>query len=408
MIDATLKDQLHQKLEEIDALIKKNYQQSGEIGALSGLAGLAIFEFYYANYKNLPESADAAEEIISMAFDQINEGYNLPTFCAGIAGMGWALQFLETQDFIEIDCDELLPDLDDFLIESMNIETQENFYDFLHGVLGMAFYFLQRNQHTSSDMLKQRYEQVINNTIQRLKETAVFDEDTAKWEAYLIRESKTRGYNLSLAHGIASIVNFLSRVARDEPFKAEATDLLQKAANYLLRFENAMDEGNCTFPDWVFLNGALQQSGRLAWCYGDIGIAISLRRAGEALGDESLSQKGLDILLASTKRRDPEDTKVVDVGICHGAAGLMHMYQHLYQQTSMVDFQQAADYWAQQTLEMAIHQDGYAGYMQKRGDEKKPWVAELNMLEGIAGIGLAIISYLSPEMSQWNEALLID
>lgn len=408
MIDATLKNQLEAKLDEIDTIVKTNYQQSKEIGALSGLAGLAIFEFYYSRYKNVPESADAAEEMVTIAFDQINEGFNIPTFCAGIAGLGWALQFLAVQDFIEIDCDEFLVDLDDFLIESMDIDVEQNFYDFLHGMLGIAFYYLYRYQHTSSTELRARYRQVLSNTIQKLKDTAVVEKDSAKWESYLIRESQTRGYNLCLAHGAASIVNFLSRLAGDENFTAEATDLLKKSVTYLLSLENSMDEEKCTFPDWEYLNGVLQQSGRLAWCYGDIGIAWSVWKAGKALSDDQLTQKGLDVLISTAFRRDPEDTKVVDVGFCHGAAGLMHMYSHLYQQTSLDCFQEAADYWAVQTLEMAIHPNGYAGYMQKRGDTEEPWRAELSMLEGVAGIGLSIISYLSPALSRWNEAFLID
>ena len=407
MTNLNKEEQLNQKLEEIDRLIKTKYQEVEDIGILAGLSGLAIFEFYYAHYKDLQESADAGQEILSLAFDHVNEGYGLPTFCSGIAGMGWTMQFLETEDFIEIDCDELLPGLDEYLEESMAIETQENFYDFLHGVLGMAFYFLERYQHTKVPELKEQYRNIISATIKRLRETAVFDQDKAKWESYLIRESKTRGFNLSLAHGISSIVNFLSRVASDPHFQEDAEALLRQAIGYVLSKEHEILQDGCYFPDWEFKDGGIQQSGRLAWCYGDIGVAISLWHAGQALKDDHLLKKAREILISSSRRRKPDETKVVDVGICHGAAGLMHMYQYMYEQTGATELKEAADYWCQQTLDMAIHTQGYAGYMQKRGDTENPWVAELSLLEGIAGIGLSIIAYLSPNTSQWNRSLLI-
>ena len=55
---------------------------------------------------------------------------------------------------------------------------------------------------------------------------------------------------------------------------------------------------------------------------------------------------------------------------------------------------------------MAVHKDGDAGYKQWRGDSKE-WKKEKNLLEGIAGIGLTIISFLATFDTKWDECLLI-
>ena len=55
-------------------------------------------------------------------------------------------------------------------------------------------------------------------------------------------------------------------------------------------------------------------------------------------------------------------------------------------------------------LKMAKFKDGLAGYKMWNIDNYKN---ESNLLEGIAGIGLALLSSISDEDPSWDECLLL-
>ncbi|MFD0862870.1 lanthionine synthetase C family protein [Sungkyunkwania multivorans] len=398
---------IHQKLTEINKIIESHWQESKDIGVLSGISGIALFQFYYSRLVKEESVADLGAEMISATVERINDGFHLPTFCSGIAGAAWTIELLKEEEFVELDTDELLGDLDDFLETFLKLDNNKNFYDFLHGVMGVGFYFLKRYQRTASAVFKKKYEKLLMSVIDRLKETAIKENDTLRWESNLRREEHLIGYNLSLSHGHSSIINFLSRLARIGVFKDEVTALLKMTVKYVEEQAYMGSENSSLYPDWITTNGHISGSGRLAWCYGDLGIGVSFWHAGNALKNDRLSKKGLDILKHTSKRRDLEEVKIVDAGLCHGAFGVMHIYQAMYRATGDAAFKEAADFWMKQALDMAIHEDGYAGYCQWSAGEQPGWRKELNLLEGIAGIGLAMISYIAPFDTKWDECLLI-
>lgn len=407
MIETELRTRLESKLLEINKVLDERPAPQPHIGILAGLSGLAVFKFYYARYTGNRALEDDGEELLNEAFEMINNEYAVPTFCSGIAGAGWALEHLSDEDFIEIDTDELLSALDVYLYQMMYLEAEEFYYDFLHGALGIAFFFLKRYENTSSETLRETYHDYLNQVLDTLEKQAIVEGTTAKWRSVTDREKKTRGFNLGLSHGMSSIINFLSRLNRQEAFTHRAEPLLSKAVNFIISMENIDPDPKYYFPDFVEKDDEIRSSGRLAWCYGDVGIAISLWHAARSLGKEGLEKKSLDVLKHTTRLRSQEETAVSDVGICHGAAGMMHIYQFLFRETAIREFREAADYWAGKTLDMAVHENGYAGYSQRNQLSETGWSSETGILEGIAGIGLSIMSYLAPGYDKWNQALLI-
>jgi lantibiotic modifying enzyme len=145
----------------------------------------------------------------------------------------------------------------------------------------------------------------------------------------------------------------------------------------------------------------------MAWCYGDLGMAISLFHTGESAKNEEWKKISHEVLLDSTKRTDLKQAGVVDAGLCHGAAGIMHIYARAYQYTGDETFKEVAKYWADQTLKMATHEDGAAGYKAWHTEEYGGWVAEKGFLEGAAGIGLGLISMVADIEPGWDRTLFI-
>ena len=55
---------------------------------------------------------------------------------------------------------------------------------------------------------------------------------------------------------------------------------------------------------------------------------------------------------------------------------------------------------------MSVYNDGYAGFKQWEGNSEE-WSPKTSLLEGIAGIGLSIIDYLSEEPNTWDKCILL-
>jgi len=202
-----LKDGLKGKLHEIYEILRTKHHQVKDLGVLSGTSGIALFYFLYAKFMNDDRPADLGEELLTDCIIKINEGYDSPTYCNGMAGTGWVIDHLKTLDLLDAENDELLSGLDEYLAAVMDANMERGYYDFLHGAGGYAFYFMKRYKVTESEALKATYAQYLNNYLDALTERAEQDGNGLKWRTQLRITSDEMGYNLSLSHGMSSIIN---------------------------------------------------------------------------------------------------------------------------------------------------------------------------------------------------------
>jgi len=401
-----MNDRLHTKLKEIYLAIADHHHTVNEIGVLSGLSGIALFLYEYAQFTDSLAPAELGEDLLATCIERINEGYDYPTYCTGIAGAGWVFDHLNQRQLVEVDNDALFSSLDPFLHSVMAANLQHANYDFLHGALGYAYYFLKRHRNTASPELRQRYTQYITDFLQTMAQKAETTGNTTQWLILLKPETSLYGYNLSLSHGISSIVNFLARLYPMPEFTALAGPMLQGAVNYILAQEHT-EKKVCLFPSWVSDSHEETES-RVAWCYGDPGIGISLWYAAQAMGNSTLAQKATQIMGHSAARTAPEDTMVRDAGLCHGAYGNAQLFKAMHQHMQVPALNATAQHWLGQGLAMDVHQSGYAGYAQYHPHNPEAvWQPSLSLLEGVAGIGLAIIDQLSDTATQWDESLMV-
>ncbi|WP_298652111.1 lanthionine synthetase LanC family protein [uncultured Proteiniphilum sp.] len=128
-----------------------------------------------------------------------------------------------------------------------------------------------------------------------------------------------------------------------------------------------------------------------------------LWQAGKAINKDEWKEKGLEVLLQSTKRTAYHDSLVTDAGICHGSAGIALIFRRMYLETKLDDFKSGTQYWINQTLELASLEESL-GYKHSLRDS---WVSDYSLLTGISGIGLVLLSYLHDEQQNWDEMLLI-
>ncbi|WP_321279875.1 lanthionine synthetase C family protein [Marinifilum fragile] len=391
--------EIESKLSQIEEILisQKEAFESGQ-GLMGGKLGIALFFLYYAKMTNRQKPYDFGVELISKVFDDINNGFNYHTHAGGLAGIGAILTLLTEADLLDADLNEILNGLDEYLYTLMISEIRNGNYDFLHGAVGLGFYFLKRNTKDSKNYLAE--------FIHELNTIATKDEEGIRWLSFLKNTKQIKGFNISLSHGLASIIVFLSKVYSAGIVRDKTGELLSGAVKYLLNQQQDTSENISNFPSYVCETEPSSYS-RLAWCYGDLGIGTALYVAGLNANNEDWKEKGIEVVLHSTKRREEKVTGVVDACLCHGTAGIAHMYNRMYYYTGIYEFSEAATYWFEQTLQMAKFEDGLAGYKVWKTPERGGFQNEYGFLEGIAGIGLAFISAISNIEPEWDECLFL-
>lgn len=398
-------------VEELNLIVDKIYQalnkkreENTDLGILAGTSGIALFYFKYAEYIESSESFDYGLELIEKSIDSINQGYNMPTYCSGIAGYGWLMNYLKIQQYIDVDTHDLFDQTDELLYEVMLTASKNYNYDFLHGALGYAFHFLQQFENNTSSVAKAKYEKYILDFVFSLKAFAIQSADGYKWSSYTNLEQEELEYNISLSHGISSIINFLSRLYPYACFKNEVEDMLHQAVKYVTSFKGKEINSISLFPNRISHTGEISWNSRLAWCYGDLGVAVSLWNYAQAINDEALKKEVIAIVKEAAKRRKGEETLVFDAGVCHGSFGNAQLFNHFYNETNCPEFLDAAVFWINEGMSRMTDNEEYAGFM--RWEHPNQWVGDLTLLGGISGIGLSILSHLTRDNS-WDKCLLI-
>lgn len=391
------------KLAEISEVLLKNAEKAGgNIGSMGGKTGIALFFFYYANLTMEEKYVDFAHQLISEIFEEVNKDYTIHTWAGGLAGVGWMMEHLVQNDFVEADTDEILEALDPFLHKAMIYDIEKGNYDFLHGAVGTGTYFLNRlSKKESADYLKE-----LVDHLDKLKHEPKDIKGAFAWESTLDHEKGSKGYNLSLSHGIAAIIAFLGKMLEKGIYTEKVSSLLNGAVTFLLGNSLDTTEFSSNFPSWIGAEYPIGPS-RMAWCYGDLGIGISLLQAARAAGNKEWEKKAVDTILHSTARKDVKENSVIDAGLCHGASGIGHIYNRMYHYTGHETFKESAIYWLEETLKMAVYEDGYAGFKAWHTEKYGGWVAEAGLLEGVAGIGLMLISMISDIEPGWDRTLFL-
>ena len=151
---------------------------------------------------------------------------------------------------------------------------------------------------------------------------------------------------------------------------------------------------------------------RLAWCYGDLAIGYTFLMLGNTKGLylSGIKEKGIEILIDTTKRSSFSTTRVEDSGLCHGTTGLAHIYNRIFQQEGIDLFREASIFWYKRTIEMGSDKNGYAGFSIpyfRSSDDRIKDQYNLSFLTGISGIALGLLSGITQTPPNWDRIMLL-
>jgi lantibiotic biosynthesis protein len=380
-----------EKIDDIYNILSKHTPT--ENGILDGKAGNLLFCYEYEKILR-----DKNFTTVNSSFLELLESINgtNPSFSSGIAGINFTLKHIINDDVFDEEDKEVLKELTqkydlsllDYLIESKDRE----YSDFLHGEFGILWAI-----YCNSDLYKtsefQEYTMELVKGL-NLDKNGYFLTTPKPWH-----EKASKVVNMGLSHGIPSSLVTLSKCINTTNEKKEK--LLSSMVSFIFKYKQ---EDSFYFFPIAIIDGKAKYTPRFAWCYGDLGVAISLWISAKALNQEMWKQQAIDIFLYSSKRRDLEENGVNDAGFCHGTAGIAHIFNRMYWETKNPIFKETANYWIEETLKMAYHEDGLAGYKSLVDDG---WVNDYGFLEGLAGIGLALLAHISDEEPAWDRCLLL-
>ncbi len=397
------KSEAFSKVAEIEKRTFEEFcQESNSISLLNGLSGVPFFYWNLYNINKDDSLLDKMSFVIDKVLTQVNESKVL-NYCDGIAGVGYMLNYFIEQEILDEDIEGYLHDLDQLLLPVAEELINTGNTDFLHGGIGISYYLLQRSLKDAS--LRKAVAPLCNDLLVTMKREANMDTNT---QASLYDGVKVKHLNLGMAHGLISNLFLLSKFYDLFPDKKQLLDVVNSVLTVLDQY--AANEGDDTplsvYPSIVNESGNGRYDVPLGWCYGDSITALGIHSMARKTDNAAVLQKSNAIALRTLSRNSPETAFTNDACVCHGAASNAMIYLKWYKQSEQPQYLQGYQNWIGHTLKAGHHTDGIAGYKRYYGDSERP---VFGMLDGVLGIGLVLMDYLSDGHNpNWSSMLLID
>src|SRR6185369_3602711 len=173
-------------------------------------------------------------------------------------------------------------------------------FDLVSGLTGVGVYALER-------LPRPRAQECLRRVVDRLAERSEQVDGGRAWrtpgEALTLEASRPMGpFDLGVAHGIPGVIALLAAACEWNVAADRARMLLDGAVAWLLgrrRSDGAIGRFAASAGP-----GSDPSPARLAWCYGDAGIAATLLGAARAVGRSDWTEEALVIAREATSRAD--------------------------------------------------------------------------------------------------------
>ncbi|MCC6128870.1 MAG: lanthionine synthetase C family protein [Acidobacteria bacterium] len=371
----------------------------------SGASGVALCLAYLADAGVHPAGLVKADELFEFCADTMASATLNPSLHDGFAGIAWVARrlHLSHEGLAETDS---LSEIDSELLDRLSRSSRGAEFDLISGLAGIGLYVLSRLPRATA-------RECLVRVVDNLADMAEAAPSGITWHTgpELLtaqqRETFPAGhYNLGLAHGVPGVIGFLGQACASNVMEcnAKARDLLSGAVSWLL---SNRQTGSSQFR--YYAGPAVElRGGRSAWCYGDPGVASALLVAARSAKEPEFEREAISLALHAA-RRPADQSGVIDPGLCHGAAGLAHMFNRLFQSTRDPAFSRAAIFWFEITLEMRKPGTGFAGFSSavKLGENELVFRRDPSFLTGAAGIASALAAAVTAVEPEWDQVFML-
>jgi len=370
-----------------------------------GRAGIALFFAYLAGARSVAGAVD----VTSLLHESLEWAQARPsdlTLSLGASGVGWSAAHLLRMELVQgaevRSIANTLSELDERLLRSLRSGAMSDNPELFFGLSGVGLYALERLPDSAAERLLESV--VISMAAQA---------DVDRYGVACRRVIDTPYLHGSLctgmAHGIGGPIAVLARAFMLGVARPDAQRALRPSVTWLLA-QRAAGDGSSTFPYSVPLDPARAPfPSWMGWCYGDLSLALPISAAAHALNEPAWANAGLEIARAGALRGLAQ-SGVEDGPLCHGTAGVAHIFGRLYQQFRDPDFADAARIWHARTLSLKRRADGLLGLGEVRrlAGGRVQRVRRPGLIPGLAGVGLSLLAATEPLEPSWDRCLLLD
>ncbi|SET98863.1 lanthionine synthetase C family protein [Hymenobacter actinosclerus] len=400
-LDSQNRALIEQNLALIAALLQRSPEQHLPT-LIQGNAGISLFFAYLAHYQPGEAPLEACVAHLEQAIARVSTTDQTPFLATGFTGLSWLVAHLIGQGILEPETTELLDDIRPLVVKSVTDGPMSTSYDLLYGYIGASL-FLAETPDADCAATQQKL-------LRRVARAAVQVPGGVAWISS--SDATDPSFNLGLAHGVPGIVVWLLQLHRQGHAPGQCEQLIEQAISFVLA--QGKVAGLSVFPTSVGGEKPLLES-RLAWCHGDIGIALMLVLAGRQLDRPAWRDKGVAVARRAATRDLAQagvhltDT-APDLGICHGISGIALLFLRLYQLTGDPVLGERARYWLGLTLahlpaQLAALSENF--FIQEFDGQSPELEQRYGLLEGIAGIGLVLLAFANPRQVEWARLLLL-
>ena len=372
------------------------------------LADCALLHAYLAVARQDERHSKLADRFLEAAIDGLAETVMRPALHGGFTGLAWIVEHLQHPPFASTEAaadSDSNSEIDEALLTYLAASSWKDTYDLIGGLVGFGVYALERFPRPSAVACLER-------VVDHLDANSTKEGGDVTWWTppellpRMHRDAGETGYfNLGVSHGVPGVIGFLSQVRDAGRASAKLGPMLVGAVSWLLK-QKLPKEAGSVFPHTAGGNSEARPS-RAAWCYGDPGIATVLLGAARSTDSAEWEAEALQIGL-SAAQRNPARCGVVDGGLCHGGAGLGHIYNRLFHATGEGAFADASRFWFERTLQMQKAGQGVAGFAAylPKPEPTLQWHSDRDFLTGATGIALALLAATSSVEPLWDRMLL--
>ena len=132
-------------VDQLGHYLKQNEYNIQSYGLMHGKMGLVIFFYHLGKYSGKMEFSDYASELLDQILQRINPNMTID-FENGIAGIGWGIEYLIQNNFVEGDADEILEELDTLIGNQLIFGCEDPIV-----VKSIGYYYISRLQYRVDD-----------------------------------------------------------------------------------------------------------------------------------------------------------------------------------------------------------------------------------------------------------------